>query len=108
MKRRSKDQLQEAIRRAKNNRARAIAHYNLALFHDNNARETEAIPHYLTALHLGLTKEMKSHALAWLASSLYKIGKPQEALQKARQAGRIANQSLQKFLLGLERRIQTK
>lgn len=103
---RSKKQLEQAIQRAKNTRGKAIAYYELGLFHDNNARETEAIPNYLKALELGLNSEMKARALAWLASSLYKTGKSKEAFRRCLESqGITRNRKLQKFLKGLGRRI---
>lgn len=85
---------------------RAIAHYNLGLFHDNNGREAEATPHYEAALELGLDGPTQSQALAWLASSLYKIGALEEAARRVRQSQSLASDaSLVRFLAGLERRI---
>ena len=84
-----------------------MAYYQLALFHDNNTREAEAIPNYEQALRLGLAGETRAQALAWLASSFHKIGNPRRAisaLAKARAATRDA--ALRKFLDGLERRIR--
>ena len=83
----------------------ALAYYKLGLFHDNNTRESEAIPNYEMALKLGLERNLKSKALVWLASSLYKTGKPKEALKRTRQSMEIANKDLQVFLVGLEKRI---
>src|SRR5581483_5304975 len=93
------------IIQAKNKKAKAIAHYNLGLFHDNNGREKEAILNYLKALKFGLEKKIKSQALAWLASSLYKTGKPKEALKRIKESKKIGDKKLQQFLMGLEKRI---
>jgi len=60
-------------------RAPANVHYEIAVFHDNNSREAEAIPHYAAALKLGLTGKKRAEAHAYLASSYWKIGKPQSA-----------------------------
>ena len=102
---RNTKKLEEEISKAMNRKQKAIAYYNLALFHDNNAREIEAIPNYKMALKLGLGKDLKSKALAWLASSLYKTGKQKEALKITKQAMRQADKKLQKFLTGLQREI---
>ena len=102
---RNKKDLENKIIQAKNKKAKAIAHYNLGLFHDNNGREKEAIPNYLKALKFGLEKKIKSQALAWLASSLYKTGKPKEALKRIKESKKIGDKKLQQFLMGLEKRI---
>ena len=75
-KRRKLSTLLDAVESARSRSDRAIAHYNLGLFHDNNGREAEAIPHYEAPLELGLDGAAQSQALAWLASSLYKTGGP--------------------------------
>ena len=106
MRRRNIKKLEANIKNAKNKIEKALAYYNLGLFHDNNARESEAIPNYLLALKFGLNKNLKSKALAWLASSFYKIGKPKEALKKLKESKKIADIKLGKFLIGLEKRIQ--
>ncbi|MEN9342087.1 MAG: Tetratrico peptide repeat [Candidatus Parcubacteria bacterium] len=103
---RSIKKLGAAISIAKNRQQKAIAYYNLGLFHDNNAREAEAIPNYEMALRLGLGKDSKSKALAWLASSLYKTGKLAEALKRVEQSQRIASHDLLGFLNGLKKRIE--
>jgi tetratricopeptide (TPR) repeat protein len=106
MKRRSRIVLEQAIVRASSNQARALAHYELGVFHDNNSREEEAIPHYKKALLTGLDRKHEAMARAWLASSLYKVGKPKVALVECQKAQRLSKDSgLSKFLLGLERRI---
>ena len=53
-KRRSLASLTSALERASTRRAKARAHFELALFHDNNGREAQAIPHYRNALALGV------------------------------------------------------
>ena len=67
----------------------AHAHYNLALFHDNNGREAQAIPHYREALALDIDPAVVPETLAWLASSLHKTGHPKEACLRADQALRL-------------------
>lgn len=104
---RTRKQLEIGIQKAKNGKEKAIAYYNLGLFHDNNGREAEAIPNYLQAIKFKLEKDLKSKALAWLASSLYKTGKPKEALKKIKQSMEIADKGLQNFLIGLEKRIKS-
>lgn len=106
MRRRNIKKLREAIIKAKSNKTKAVAYYELGLFHDNNGREKEAIPNYERALELGLKKDLKSKALAWLGSSLYKIGKPRKALNQIRQSGKIANQKLRRFLNRLKARME--
>jgi hypothetical protein len=68
--RRSRARLEESLARASSRSDLAEAHFQLALFHDNNSREAEAIPHYRTALEYGLAGEQRAECLAWLASSL--------------------------------------
>lgn len=107
MKRRSFQALKAEIEGARTKRERALAFYNLALFHDNNSREPEAIPNYEAALRLGLIGETRAKAFAWLASSLHKTGCPgraRVALENARAQTR--DRGLKKFLDGLERRIR--
>ena len=77
--RRSLASLTSALDRASTKRAKADAHFNLALFHDNNGREAQAIPHYRSALALGIDPDVEPKAFAWLASSLYKTGHDSEA-----------------------------
>jgi tetratricopeptide (TPR) repeat protein len=85
---------------------RAQAHYELALFHDNNSREAEAIPHYRAALAAGLPPARRAEALAWLASSLMKTGAPDKALKLAAEARALTQEDpLREFLDGLDRRI---
>ncbi len=105
-KRRSLAALTAALEQATTKNAKARAHYELGLFHDNNGREGHAIPHYREALALGLDPTVVPEALAWLASSLFKTGQPEEASATARRAlGRTHDPSLEKFLVGLLRRI---
>ncbi len=107
--RRNKKKLEEAVAKAKSSNAQAIAFYNLALFHDNNSREVEAIPNYEKALKLGLPDNTKTEALAWLASSLYKTGQPKKALQKIQASRQDTNdKKLVAFLNGLEKRVKGK
>ncbi len=70
MMRRTRKALESNLEKAKTKSAKAIAYYELGLFHDNNGREAEAVPHYQNALKLGLDTHTKAKALAWLASSL--------------------------------------
>jgi tetratricopeptide (TPR) repeat protein len=104
--RRNRTSLEQKIAVATTDSEKAIAYYNLGLFHDNNARETEAIPNYRKALQLGLDKETRARALAWLASSLYKTDQPQEAMQRIGESMEIADAELQRFLTRLKKRIQ--
>ncbi|HZU13259.1 MAG TPA: tetratricopeptide repeat protein [Chloroflexota bacterium] len=104
--RRSLSALSAAVDQAGTRHDRAVAHYNLALFHDNNGREAEAIPHYEQALALGLSLPLRAEALAWLASSLYKTGRPSAALERAQEALALTDDAdLRGFLLRLTRRI---
>ena len=105
-KRRSLVSLVAALDGATTKSAKAHAHYDLALFHDNNGREAQAIPHYRKALALGIGSEIRAEAYAWLASSLYKTGCPVEASSSARQALCLTDDSsLRQFLTRLLRRI---
>ena len=105
-KRRSLASLTAALEKATTQDEKAQAHYNLALFHDNNGREAQAIPHYRQVLALDIGPAVKPEALAWLASSLYKTGHPTEASLRAGQAlGLSTDPSLRGFLLRLLRRI---
>ena len=106
---RSRVRLEAAVRAATTPDELAHAHFDLALFHDNNGREAEAIPHYEAALAHGLAGEQRAECLAWLASSLYKTGRPDEALERVGHA-REATESreLMRFLAGLERRVRAK
>ncbi len=104
---RNRVQLERAVADARTHRAKALAHFHLALFHDNNARERDAIPHYEAALKLGLASSRRAEALAWLASSLYKTGQPQAALKKiGALRSRAPDAKLRMFLEGLERRVR--
>ncbi|HXN84482.1 MAG TPA: tetratricopeptide repeat protein [Candidatus Binataceae bacterium] len=109
MKRRSRAVLEAEVDRAKSPDKKATALYRLALFHDNNTRESDAIPLYEKALEAGLDTALKAKALAWLASSLYKTGEPRRAMMRVKQSRAIAQRTkttlLQKFLDGLEARI---
>jgi hypothetical protein len=106
MGRRNKKQLEDAIAKAQNKKEKALAYYKLGLFHDNNAREVEAIPNYLKALKIGLDLETKTKSLAWLASSYYKTNQLLPGLSRCRASQKITkNKGLKKFLGGLEKRI---
>jgi len=103
--RRTVRQLEIALHRATTRREKALAHFHLAIFHDNNGREEIAISHYMIALHLGLDGKRKSEAYAWLASSLYKTGQPKQARKHLMQSLRLARDAeLKNFLVGLERK----
>ncbi len=105
-KRRSRAVLLRAIEEAGTDNHRALAHFELALFHDNNGREAEAVPQYEAAISLGLAEKRNAEALAWLASSLYKTGRPYDAMQRLAQSRAVAQDArLLRFLVGLERRI---
>jgi tetratricopeptide (TPR) repeat protein len=105
--RRNRVQLEQAIADARTRQAKALAHFQLALFHDNNSRERDAIPHYEAALRLGLDSQRRADTLAWLASSLYKTGQPRTALKKIEAARSLTrDSSLRAFLEGLERRVR--
>ena len=102
---RSRGQLEQAIASAQTDAERGRAHFNLAIFHDNNCRETEAIPHYQEALRLGIEQELVVEALAWLASSLHKTGRSKEALERIEQSFALGPPTqLAQFLAGLRRR----
>jgi tetratricopeptide (TPR) repeat protein len=105
--RRNRTLLQRKISEAKTDTERAIAHYNLGVFHDNNSRETEAIPHYREAIWLGLDAKTKAECVAWLSSSLYKTGNPEEALERLRESMALTKDAgLKVFLEELEKRIK--
>jgi tetratricopeptide (TPR) repeat protein len=108
-KRRSKAGLEEELGRADSDSKRASAHFELAVFHDNKGREGEAIPHYEAALELGLPDESIAQCLAWLASSLHKAGRPQEAMERLQQAKQRTNdRELMGFLHRLDGRVRLK
>lgn len=105
--RRSLASLESALDQASTESAKADAHFNLALFHDNNGREAQAIPHYRNALALGVDPAVEAKALAWLASSLYKTGHDSEARRQALTALSIAkDHQLSGFLPRLLKRIE--
>ncbi len=105
--RRSRAGLETALASASSDSQLAEAHFELALFHDNNNREAEAIPHYQAALANGIAGEKRAECLAWLASSLYKTYRLEEALDVLQQArAATASPELSRFLSGLERRIR--
>src|SRR5215467_10742323 len=104
--RRNRLYLEKAVATAHGSAAKARALYALGLFHDNNSREAEAIPHYKRAIALGLPRRLRVQALVWLASSLYKTGSPEVALATLQKAKRLkSDPQLRGFLDGLERRI---
>ncbi len=106
MTRRSLRRLEWALTEAANAAESARAHYELGLFHDNNAREAAAIPHYEAALASGLAGHLRTECLAWLASSLLKTGRPAEALVRALAAESLQpDVALTRFLAGLKKRI---
>ena len=105
-KRRSLASLTAALEKATTEGEEAHAHYNLALFHDNNGREAQAIPHYREALALDIDPAVVPETLAWLASSLHKTSQPTEASSTARRALHLTTDpSLKGFLVRLLRRI---
>lgn len=107
MKRRNQKDLEKLVATA-SPKNKAVAYYNLGVFHDNNAREADAIPNYEKALKLGLDRKKKSECLAWLASSLYKTGKPKEAIRRLEESYKLADTKLKIFLVGLKKRINNK
>ena len=87
--------------------SRALVCFELAVFHDNNSREAEAVPQYEAATGLGLDKKRNVEALAWLASSLCKTSRPHDAVWRLRQARAVARDAnLGRFLDALEGRIR--
>jgi tetratricopeptide (TPR) repeat protein len=105
--RRNRDALERAVDAALTNSEMSLARYNLALFHDNNSREAEAIPHYEAALELGLSGPLRARCLAFLASSLMKTGREQEAHGRAQEAAELADEpDLMRFIAGLMKRIR--
>ena len=105
-KRRSLVTLTAALDRATTTTSKARAHYDLALFHDNNGREAQAIPHYRNALALGIDPGLEAEAFAWLASSLFKTGSHTEATSSAHHALCLTQDpELNGFLVRLQRRI---
>lgn len=106
---RSRKPLESLLDVAGSRKDRALAHYNLAVFHYSNAREILAIPHYRLALRLGLPVNLKLTALAWLASSLYKTNQSPQALRAIRQCRALGPPSgIASFLDKLESRIDKK
>lgn len=105
-KRRSLASLAAVLDLATTTEEKAQAHYDLALFHDNNGREAQAIPHYRKALALGIDPSLEAEAFAWLASSLFKTGSHTEAACSARHALCLTRDpELKGFLVRLQRRI---
>jgi hypothetical protein len=107
MARRSLSRLKADVAEAKRAGDIALAHYRLALFHDNNSREHEAIPHYLAALAHGLPPPLKAETHAWLASSYFKTGVTEAARAQAQLAVQEANDAkLRAFAMRLVSRIE--
>jgi len=107
MKRRSLKELQGAVESATSRKKKALALYELALFHDNNSREAAAIPFYQMAIRFGLDRKHEAMARAWLASSLYKTGRSREAQKQISVASKLVQHpQLKKFLAGLSKRIE--
>jgi tetratricopeptide (TPR) repeat protein len=108
MARRSRNHLEFLLATADSRKQKALAHYHLAVFHDNNSRPNLAIFHYRRALHLGLPTNRKSEALAWLASSLHKTDCLDEALKALRRSLRFRpSPALKHFLVTLEGRLRS-
>ncbi len=84
--RRSRPALEGELREAETRRERAMASYQLGLFHHNNDRFGEAIPLFRDAIAMGLSNSMEARAHAWLAGSLYRNGSPGPALDHVRAA----------------------
>lgn len=104
---RNRRELEQAREQAGTREERALACFRLGVFHDNNGREVEAIPLYGRALHPGLDPRTHAHALTYLASSLYKTGRLEEALSIAEEAASSTDEAeLVDFLIGLRRRIR--
>ncbi len=107
MPRRSRAAFERAVENASTDRSRAAACFDLAVFHDNNSREDDAIPYYREALALGLDAVRRPQALAWLASSLHKTGVIEEAREVAQEAERLAREPhLVKWIQDLRGRIE--
>ncbi|MBC7784846.1 MAG: tetratricopeptide repeat protein [Burkholderiales bacterium] len=108
--RRDPKRLQQAVANARTDRERAVALYQLAVFHDNNGREAIALPNYRRAISLGLDAKTEVRALAWLASSLYKTDQSAAALRCSQKAIAASHcpEKLKQFLESLQRRIRRK
>ena len=107
--RRSRGQLQRAVDCASTRRKRAQALFRLAVFHDNNSREAEAIPIYRRALRVGLDPRRQTQALAWLASSLFKTRQPAAAMRSLQQTMKAKpSLRLREFLTQLKHRIASR
>jgi hypothetical protein len=105
--RRSRERLEAAVGETGSDADRAKAHYELGLFHDNNGREAEAIPHYEAALGLGLDGETRAMCLAWLASSLLKTGRAAQALVRLAECQEMGvDGDLLRFVERLDKRIK--
>jgi hypothetical protein len=109
MKRRSLKELQREVENATSRTKKALALYELAVFHDNNSREAVAVPFYQRAIRLGLDRKHEAMARAWLASSWYKTGRPRKAQKQISVASKLARHPrLKKFLAGLTKKIGKK
>jgi tetratricopeptide (TPR) repeat protein len=106
MKSPSRQIFETTVQHARTAKTKALAHYRLAAFHDRNGREAEAIPHYHAALDLGLPPKTKAQALAWLASSYYKVGDFKAAIRQVLDANKIARSpALRRFLERLRQKL---
>lgn len=81
MRRRRLSELEQALRDAPSRSAKALAHFRLAVFHNNDGREVEAIAHCRAAIRRGLGGRQAVQAHAWLANRYCKVGRPQHALR---------------------------
>ncbi len=72
--------MRDALAAAKTKAAKAKAHYEFALFHDNNSREAEAIPHYRAALRLGLPTQIRQARYGRRGTSLWRKRPPSKRL----------------------------
>jgi hypothetical protein len=107
--RRSRRDLEERLTALPRGPELASAFYELALFHDNNSREVDAIPHYAAALLLDLDATKRPYCLAYLASSLYKTGRFGDAMKRADKAlGESTDPDLTRFVTRLLSRIERK
>jgi hypothetical protein len=106
MMRQSEKRLLERLASAKSIKTKAVSHLDIAIFHDNYGRESQAIPHYVQALKFGLAGRQKMEALVWLASSYWKTGRPKLALASiSRIQGGRDNRELRAWIRRLQKRI---
>jgi len=109
MRRRRISELEQALLDAPSRSAKALAHFRLAVFHDNNGREIEAIARYRAAIRLGLRGIQAAQARAWLASSYWKVDRPRQALaQIAELSRRRLPADLRAWVGRLDRRVRRK